>query len=115
MSYDLVFWKKTPDCTAEPAEIHELLLSGAEPAGLEEIPVDDLLGRVREAFPGIIEDGGLVFWEGGNRGMFELYWSQRHVHFCCRELEAEDMNRLIAIAHDFEFPLYDPQVDTRFS
>jgi hypothetical protein len=115
MSYDLVFWKQTCDCTDRPAHIHRLLVEGEIPDGLEEIPVDRLLDRVREIFPGIISVGGLEFWEGEDRGMFEVSRSQRHVHFCCRGLVASEMNRLIEIAHEFDCPLYDPQVDTRFS
>ena len=115
MSYELVFWKQASDSADPPSRIYGLLLDGAVPNGLEEIPVENLLDRVRGAFPGVIEDGGLVFWEGGDRGMFEVSWSPRHVHFCCRGLEAEEMNRLIDIAHEFDCPLYDPQVDVRYT
>jgi hypothetical protein len=115
MSYDLVFWKQTSDCTKSPSQVHLLLLDGAEPEGLLTIPVESLLDRVREVFPGVAEDGGLVFWEGGDRGMFEVGWSPRHILFCCRDLDGDDMNRLIDIAHEFECSLYDPQTGTRFS
>lgn len=54
-----------------------------------------------------------VLWEGGKRGMFELYSSAQHVHFCCR-LSGNDMNMLIDIAAEFDCPLYDPQEDRRF-
>ncbi len=115
MSYDLVFWKQVSECTDPPSRIHGLLLAGVMPDGVEEIPVEKLLGRVREAFTDVIEVVGLAFWDGGDRGMFEVRWSPCHIHFCCRELGADEMNRLIEIAHEFECPLYDPQVDTRFA
>ncbi len=75
MSYDLAFWKQAPDCTDTPSHIHGLLVDGAMPTGVEEIPVEKLLDRVRETFPGVIECGGLVLWDGGDRGMFEVNWS----------------------------------------
>jgi len=115
MSYDLVFWKQKSNAVESPSEIHRLLMEGAKPDSLANIPVDNLLDRVRETFPGIAEDGGLVFWEGGDRGMFEVTLSPRHVHFSCRGLNADDINCLIDIAHEFECPLYDPQVDIRFA
>ena len=115
MSYDLVFWKQASDCADPPSRIHGLLLDGVVPDGLAEIPVEKLLDRVRETFPGVIEGGGLVFWEGWDRGMFEVSWSRHHLHFCCRALGTDEMNRLIEIAHEFDCPLYDPQVDTRFA
>jgi hypothetical protein len=60
VSYDLVFWKQSSACTGPPSRIHGLLLDGAIPDGIEEIPIEKLLDRVREAFPGVMEVGGLV-------------------------------------------------------
>ena len=115
MSYDLVFWKQTSCCNDTPSKVCEALLNGETPTGLQEIPIREMLTRVRDAFPGITEDGGMVFWEGGDHGMFEISFSPVHVHFCCRQLEAVSTNRLIEIAHEFECPLYDPQVDKQFT
>ena len=56
----------------------------------------------------------LTFWEGSERGMFELYSSEQHVHLVCREMSEDDMNTLIDIAAKFDCPLYDPQVSMRF-
>jgi hypothetical protein len=114
MSYDLVFWKQRAACLLPPSEVYRLLLDDMTPEGLEEIAVEAFLDRVREAFPGVVESGGLIFWEGGDCGMFEVHWSAHHVHFCCRELGVEEMNRLIELANDFGCALYDPQVDTRY-
>ena len=114
MSYDLAFWKQRPTCTASPSQIHGELLDGRAVDGLETIPTDEFVARVHQCFHGIVSEGGLTYWEGGERGMFELYSSGQHVHFCCRDMEGEEMNALIDIAAEFECPLYDPQVDTRF-
>lgn len=114
MSYDLTFWKQNPTCSTPPSSIYRDLLSGSVVEGLETIPTTAFLARVHQKFPGITEEGGLVFWEGGNRGMFELYSSSQHVHFCCRQLSVDDVNAVIEIAAEFDCPLYDPQVDRRF-
>jgi hypothetical protein len=114
MSYDLTFWKQKPTCTASPSHIYGELMEGRAVDGLETIPTAEFIQRIHQRFPGITTDGGLTFWEGGNRGMFELYSSDRHVHVCCRQMSGDDMNTLIDVAAEFECPLYDPQEDRRF-
>lgn len=114
MSYDLTFWKQGPACSIQPSNIYRDLQDGSAVEGLEIIPTAAFLARIHQKFPGITEDDGPVFWEGGKRGMFELYSSDQHVHFCCRHLSGDDMNAIIDVAAEFDCPLYDPQEDRRF-
>lgn len=114
MSYDLVFWRQKPTCTTSPSQICRELLEDRSVEGLETIRTDEFIKRVHERFPGIVTDGGLTFWEGGMRGMFELYSSGQHVHFCCRHLSGDDINVLIDVAVEFDCYLYDPQTNKRY-
>jgi hypothetical protein len=114
MSYDLAFWKQKPTCTASPSSIYGDLLEGRAVDGLETIPTTEFITRVQERFLGISTDGGLTFWEGGKRGMFELCSSDQHVHFCCRQMSGDDMNILVDIAVAFDCRLYDPQTGKRY-
>lgn len=114
MSYDLIFWKQKPTCTASPSAIYKALLDGQIVEGLETISTAQVVARIGQRFPGIVTDGGLTFWDGGKRGMFELYSSPQHFHACCRQMSGDDMNILIEIAAEFDCPLYDPQEDRRF-
>jgi hypothetical protein len=114
MSYDLTFWKQKPSCTASPSTIYRALLDGRTVDGLETIPTTEFVARIHQRFPGIVTGGGLTLWEGGERGMFELYTSNQHAHCCCRQMSGDDMNLLIDTAAEFECPLYDPQEDRRF-
>ena len=114
MSYDLLFWKQKPTCTSTPLSIYEALMEEHAVDDLETIPAAEFISRVHQQFPGIVTDGGLTYWDGGQRGMFEVYSSGKHVHFCCRQLSGEDMNTLIDIAAEFDCPLYDPQTSTRY-
>jgi hypothetical protein len=114
MSYDLTFWKQELTATQTPSHIYGELLEGRTVEGLETIETAEFTKLIHQRFPGIVTDGGLTFWEGGERGMFELHTSDQHVHIVCREMSGEDMNVLIEIASTFDCPLYDPQVDKRF-
>ncbi len=114
MSYDLVFWKQTSACTKPPLEIYEALMEEQHVGGLEPLPISAIVSRVEQRFSSLTRDGGLVFWDDEERGMFELYVSDQHVHFCCRQLINEDMNTIIDIAAEFGCPLFDPQLNQRF-
>ena len=115
MSYDLVFWRQLPDLSLSPVEITRQLCEQEQQVdGLVELPVGEIVREVEAAFPNITTDGGLTYWEGGDDGMFEIYTSSQHVHFCCRQLLTDHCNTLIEILNRFECPLYDPQVDERF-
>jgi hypothetical protein len=115
MSYDLAFWKQKPTCSTPPSDIYRSLLDGTTVEGLETIPTATFVARVHQKFPGIVEDGGLVFWEGGKQGFFEMYSSDQHVHFCCRQMSGDDMNKFIDIAAALQCPLYDPQNGKRYA
>jgi hypothetical protein len=114
MSYDLTFWKQKPTFNVAPAQVYRELLEGRTMDGLDTIPTNEFTELIHQHFPEIVTDGGLTYWEGGERGMFELHTSNNHVHFVCRGMGGDDMNTLIDIAAQFDCPLYDPQVDTRF-
>ena len=82
--------------------------------GLETIATAEFVARIQQEFPGIVTEGGLTYWEGGERGLFEIYSSDQHVHVCCRGVSGNDMNTLIEIADEFDSRLYDPQAGRRF-
>ena len=113
MSYDLTFWKQKPSCKASPSSIYGELLEGRVVEGLEVIPTAEFVARIHERFPGITTNGGMTFWEGGERGCLR-FLSDQHVHFCCRQMSGDDMNIPIYVASAFQCPLYDPQEGKRF-
>jgi hypothetical protein len=115
MSYDLVFWKQRSNSTTDPSSIYHALMDGLTVEELETLPIAELFHRIHQHFPGIVTTGGLTYWEGGDRGFFELYSSPKHLHICCRQLPASEINKLIEIAAEFGCPLYDPQVNKRFA
>ena len=116
MSYDLIFWRQRPDDHRAPGDITDIFLSSEEPnASLPSLPTDAIERRVRQVFPELVTSGGLTYWDGGEDGLFEFHVSSQHVHFCCRQLKTTHCNAIIDLMAEFECPLYDPQVDKRFS
>jgi hypothetical protein len=113
MSYDLIFWRQSDGISHNPEMIAAELYDDTPVAGLDHLPIEQIVARVNERFPLTI-GGGLTFWDGAAAGTFELYHSTKHVNFCCRGLLAEHCNTLIEIMAEFQCPLYDPQVNLRF-
>lgn len=94
MSYDLTFWKQKPSCKTPPAEVYSRLMDGLVVADLELLPVEAIETMIDQRFPGVVRAPGLTYWEGGDRGMFEIYVTEQHIHFCCRQLWPDGMSLL---------------------
>ncbi|MCE2570656.1 hypothetical protein [Motilimonas eburnea] len=115
MSYDLNFWKEEKPMNVEPLQIYKDLCEGLTVEGLCIIPAPDFLNRIAEAFPNSeIEEDGSVFWEN-DENSFHATSGTQHVRVDCYGTIGEWMNVFIDIANEFDMPLYDPQVNERFS
>ena len=112
MSYDLDFWKYKPGVKLDHKETYEKLSDGQFIEGLEELPIDRILERVREIFADW-EYLGSGTWEGA-QGSFQVYTTSQFLRVDCYGMPGEEMNKIIDIAGEFGCPLYDPQVGERF-
>jgi hypothetical protein len=83
--------------------------------GLENLPTDQILGRLREDFPGIEQNRETLVWESSdNRGSLAVYVSPQWVRFDCYSLSGKYMKLLVTLARDFHIPIYDPQRNQRY-
>ena len=82
--------------------------------GVEELPVANMLERVRDTFSAqgwsALDE---LNWES-DRGAFQLYTTPQYFRVDCYNMDGEDMNHFIDIANEFGCPLNDPQVGQRF-
>jgi hypothetical protein len=113
MSYDLDFWRYKPGTVLDHQAVYESLSDGKVVEGLEEIPIAQMLARVREEFTDWTQLDDVSF-DGGDHGSFELYTTPQFFRVDCYGKHGEDMNRLIEIANEFKCPLFDPQVGKRY-
>jgi hypothetical protein len=125
MSYELVFWRDggtaaPPSAPSAPVETYNRLCEGEHVAGLDELPIDDLLRDLLAEFPEAVRepngrDSEWIVWSGNDgRDIFEVTWSAQHVRFDCRHVDTDDMNRIIDVFLPYDCPLYDPQTDERY-
>ncbi len=123
MSYDLYFWRQTPDCTAKPQEVLERLEASYKPdvPGLVRLNIPRFLARLREVLPEIYEnrttDPDLplqLIWKDKDGNVFLVYWSDIHVSIESHGVDGEILNKTIDVALEFDCRLYDPQTGVRY-
>ena len=99
-----------------PQKIYERLCEGEPVRGLESLPIENIIGRIREVFPKVepfyFEETCLELnWQGGEgEGAFQVTWSPQHYRVDCYGLQEMEMNKLIGLAYEFSCSFYDPQV-----
>lgn len=101
----LMFWQAGPHVQLAPAEICRELVWGEEVEGLIDLPVRDIIDRLRAAFPRHEEQSGQLIGHSAS-GSFEATWTWQFVKVTCHDLE-EESRELIAQA--VGFAPYDPE------
>lgn len=113
MSYDLNFWRYSPNIKLDHDQVYLQLSGGVAVDGLEHLPIDALLKRVNDEFADWEKLDDVTF-DGGDRGSFQLYTTTQYFRVDCYGMSGDDMNKFIEITNEFGCPLYDPQAGTRF-
>jgi hypothetical protein len=96
----LLFWKVGPNVTLSQPEVARELLWGEEVDGLIDLPIREIIDRLKTEFPQHEEKPGLLVCraEGGS---FEATWTWQHVRVDCRDLAESDRQRLIDAVESF--------------
>jgi hypothetical protein len=113
MSYELDFWKYKSGVTLDHQQVYERLCEGQALEGLEQLPIAQMTARLNEVFRGWAKIDDRTF-ESPKGGVFQLYSTPQFLRIDCYGIDADDMNRMIEVAHEFGCPLYDPQVGIRY-
>lgn len=116
MSIDLCFWRYEKGEYLDNDEVYRRCSGGEVVDGLETLPINDIIAAFGAEFDGWerSDNGGVLMFDGGENGMFELMTTPQFVRTDCRDMNYEDMNRIIDVMHDFACPLYDPSMPQRF-
>jgi hypothetical protein len=92
------------------AEVARELLWGEEVDGLIDIPVREILDRLKHEFPRHEENSGLLLGHGAT-GSFEATWTWQFVKIECRELALSEREKLSDAIESFGCVTFDPQLD----
>jgi hypothetical protein len=107
-AYVLMFWKAGPHTRLSPAEIGRELTWGEDVEGLSDLPVKEILDRLKVEFPNHQEQPGLLVCRGAT-GSLEASWTWQHVKIECHDLLPNERERLIEVMEGFGCATYDPQ------
>jgi hypothetical protein len=108
--YRLLFWKVGPNVRLSPAEIGRELTWGEEVEGLIDLPVKEIVDRIKAVFPQHEEKPGLLVVRGP-AGSFEATWTWQHIQIECSDLGVSERQRLIEVMEGFGCTSFDPQVE----
>jgi hypothetical protein len=107
-AYQLLFWKPGPTVKLSAPEIARELLWGEEVEGLIDLPVREIIDRLKTEFPEHEEKSGSLIGHAGS-GSFEATWTWQHIRIDCHDLPVSDRERLIDAIESFDCMAYDPQ------
>jgi len=107
--YAILFWKMGPVLKLSAPEIARELLWGEEVEGLVDLPVREIIDRIKAEFPQHEENAGALIGHG-ETGLFEVTWSWQFVRVTCHDLPAKDRERLIDAIESFDCMAFDPQL-----
>lgn len=112
MSYDISFWRYRAGARLNHQTVYERLSSGQHVDGLETLPISEITATVQAAFSNW-EHSDEETWDGGDRGIFQVFTTPQFFRFDLYGVDDGDIDRLIEIAGSFGCPLYDPQKGKR--
>jgi len=109
---DLLFWKAGPAIKLSAPEIARELVWGEEVDGLCDLPIREIIDRLKVEFPQHEEKTGNFIGHGAS-GSFEATWSWQYVRIECRDLPATDRQRLIDAIEAFDCMAYERPENAR--
>ena len=109
-SYLLLFFKPGPAMKLSIAELARELLWGEEVDGLIDIPVREILDRLKHEFRRHEENSGLLLGHGAT-GSFEATWTWQFVKIECHDLALSEREKLSDAIESFGCLMFDPQSD----
>jgi hypothetical protein len=113
VSYDLNFWKQEPGVKLDARTVCERLSAGEHVEGLEDLPIEGMLEKVRQAFAVGWSQLDPVTWEAPRKS-FQVFTTPQFFRVDCGGMTGEEMNIFIDIGIEFGCPLYDPQTGQRY-
>jgi hypothetical protein len=96
----LLFWNPGPNVRLSPAEVARELVWGEEALGLIDLPVKEMIDKLKSEFPQHDEQPGMLVVRCGS-GTFEATWTWQFLKVDCHDLSGADRQRLIDAMESF--------------
>ena len=103
---ELLFWRAGPSVKLSAPEIARELAWGEDVEGLIDLPIREMLDKLKAEFPEHEEKPGQLVCQAG-AGSFEASWSWQHLRVHCHDLPDSDRLRLIEAIESFDCMAYE--------
>ena len=113
MPYTLYFWNQPAGFSPPHAHVAQELQYGNDVEELIDLPVKEIIDRLKAEFPGAVEKAGVLTAQADS-GSFEASWSWQFVRLDCHDLTDDTRQRLCEIMQEFSASAYDPQLNLRY-
>lgn len=97
----LLFWKPRADLKLSPPEVARELMWGEEVEGLVDLPVKEIIDRLKEEFPDHRETPGLLVLRTGG-GQIEATWTWQYIKLAVADVAGADCERAAAAIASFD-------------
>lgn len=104
----LFFWKPGPNVKLSAPEIGRELQWGEEVVGLIDLPVREILDRIKGDFPHHEEKPGLLTIRADS-GYAEITWGWQFIRGECHDFPETDRERLIETIESFDCMAFEPK------
>lgn len=108
----LFLWREQDEVALSAEQISRTLEGGQDVAGLADLPIREMLDRIRADFPESQERAGVLEWQSGGKS-FNATWTWQFLRIEHDSLTDDDRDKLLEIGKAFECPVYDPQLNLR--
>jgi hypothetical protein len=112
MSQLLYLWREERELALLPAAIQRQLDAGDDVDGLADLPIKEMIDRLKREFPGAKETAGLLAWQSGEE-RFQATWSWQFMRLESDNLNDEHRDKFFDLARSFHCPVYDPQLNLK--
>jgi hypothetical protein len=104
----LLFWKPGPNVKLSAPEIAREIVWGEEVEGLIDLPVREIIDRLKAEFPQHEEKSGSLTCRGES-GSVEVTWSWQCIRVENHDLATADRERLIDAVESFDCMAYEAE------
>jgi len=104
----LMFWRQQPQVSQPADSISQELSFGEDVDGLVDLPVKEVIDRIKAEFTGVDEKPGVLVGKG-SAGQFEVLWTWQFFRIEGLHIGEDDRQKFLTIGRDFGCQAYEPK------
>jgi hypothetical protein len=105
-------WREQGDGQRAAADIQRMIDAGEDADGLADLPIKDMLARLKAEFSGCKEVAGSLAWQSGDE-RWQATWGWQFLRLESDCLHDERRDKFFDLAREFGCSVFDPQLNLR--